>query len=112
MGINRLVDHYENIEFTLNNGASDVDLDATEARFLRLFGPANTVAEFPSWMEVRTDQTITFKINLTANDAITVTSTDVPFVIDSVRIRNVFLSNGSGTNAAVKLRFQLAPVRG
>lgn len=112
MGINRLVDHYENIEFTLNNGASDVDLDATEPRFLRLFGPSNAVAEFPSWMEVRTDETITIKLNDTDNDSITITSTDVPYIIDSVRIRNVFLSNGSGTNAAVKLRFQVAPVRG
>ena len=115
MGINRLTNYYENIEFSLTNGQSDFDLDANEAGFLSKFGPngsTNPVQEFPGWLEVRTDQTISIKLNSTGNDSITISSTDVPYIIDSVRITNVFLSNASGSSAAVKLRFQLPPVRG
>ena len=42
-----LVDHYENIEFNLSDASTDVDLDATQSRFLRLFGPDNAVDSFP-----------------------------------------------------------------
>ena len=115
MGINRLTNYYENIEFSLSNGASDLDLDANESDFLSVFGPngsSNAVQEFPSWVEIRTDQTISIKLNKTSSHSITISSTDVPYVIDSVRITNMFLSNASGSAAAVKLRFQLPPVRG
>ncbi len=106
-----LSNYYENIEFTLDDGQTDYDLDANESDFLTVFGPDNSADKFPEWVEIRTDQTISVKLNLTTNDSITITSTDVPYVIDSVRMKNMFLTNGSGTDAAVKLRFQLAPVR-
>jgi len=98
---------YENIEFTLNDGQTDYDLDVNQAAFLSKFQAAG-MPIVPSFVMIRTNQTITVKLNKTTNDAITITSTDSPFVIDGVLINNMFLSNASGSNAAVKLFFREA----
>lgn len=103
--------YYENIEFTLNTGQSDYDLDSNQATFLAIFNQDATVGigRYPTYVSIRTDQTISFKVNSTSNHSITVASTDSPFVIDGVEIRNLYLSNSSGTNAAVKIFLAFSP---
>jgi len=95
--------YYESVEFTLPANQTDYDLDSNQADFLVEFGPASD-REYATQVRIRTDQTITVKLNATTNDAITITSNDSPFDIKGVEIRNVFLTNT--TAAAVKLLFQ------
>lgn len=98
--------YYENIEFNLNDGQSDYDLDAQQATFLSVFGPTNVAQRYPSAVQIRTNNTISVKLNSTSSHAITITSTDSPFWIENVDITNMFLSNSSGNTAAVKLFFE------
>lgn len=98
---------YENIEFTLDDGQTDYDLDSNQATFLAVFNQ-EAQPRHPTWVEIRTDQTISVKLNSASNHSITIASTDSPFVLDGVRIDNLYLTNSSGTDAAVKLRFQIA----
>ena len=92
---------YESIEFDLNTGQSDYDLDSNQSTFLAKFG-----LEHPSQVRIRTNQTISVKLNTTDDHAVTIASTDTPFDIRGVVIKNMFLSNSSGSTAAVKLLFQ------
>jgi hypothetical protein len=94
---------YESIEFTLTNGQSDYNLDTNQTTFLSSFGANGT---FPTQVLIRTDYTITVKLNSTSGHSITITSTDSPFAIRGIMIRNLYLSNASGNDAAVKLLFQ------
>lgn len=103
---NRVTPYYENIEFTLSNGASEYNLDTQQSGFLSKFGPTNVVGRFPTSVQIRTNFTISVKLNATTNDAVTITSTDSPYSIEGVEISNMFLSNSSGSDAAVKLFFQ------
>jgi hypothetical protein len=97
--------YYENIEFNLSNGQTDYDLDANQADFKSNFG--SPVRDYPHYLEVRTDQEISLKFNSASNHSITVSSTDSPVEVKNLEIRNVYLTNNSGSTAAVKLRFQL-----
>jgi len=103
------IPYYENVEFALADSTTDYDLDVNESDFLTDFGPTNVVGSYPSWVEIRTDQTITVKLNLATNDSITITSTDSPMTINGTEIINMFLTNSSGSVANVKLRFQQSP---
>lgn len=102
----KITPYYENIEFNVNTATTDYDLDVNQATFLSVFGPANSVGRFPSSVHIRTNNTISVKLNSTSNHAITIASTDSPFVIEGVLITNVFITNNSGSTAAVKLLFQ------
>ena len=97
---------YENIEFNLSSGESDYDLDANQSTFLSTFGPTNVARTHPTAVQIRTNFTISVKINSTSNHAITIASTDSPFWIEGIRIQNLYFSNSSGSTAAVKLFFQ------
>ena len=99
--------YYENIEFNLTNGQTDYDLDANQSGFMSKFGAGTPTNQYANFVEIRTDEEITVKINLTTNDSITISSTDVPYTIEEMDIQNMFLSNSSGNTAKVKLRFQL-----
>ena len=96
--------YYESVEFTLTDGQSDYNLDTQQADFLAVFNTGSV--NYPSQVKIRTDQTITVKLNSTSNDSITIASTDSPLDIRGIEIRNIFLSNSSGSSAAVKLLFQ------
>jgi len=98
--------YYESVEFTLNDATTDYDLDANQSDFLAVFNSNVDDEEFPTQVMIRTDQTITVKLNATGNQSITITSTDSPLVIKGIKLKNLFLTNTSGTNAAVKLLFQ------
>ena|SRR3990167_8541011 len=99
------IPYYESVEFNLSTGQTNYNLDTNQADFLAVFGPGNVWPKHPTHMVLRTDQTITVKLNLTGNNSITVTSTDSPLEIAGVEIINVFLTNSSGNTAAVKILF-------
>ena len=84
---------YDNAEFTVATGSTDVDKSAIFSNV--------TLARY---CEIRTDQTITVKLNLDTNDSITITSSDSPYVIDNLEITSLFISNASGSTANVKVR--------
>src|SRR3990167_4222377 len=88
---------YESIEFNLNDGQSDYDLDANQATFLANF-KTNDIG-YPTQVTIRTNNTISVKLNSTSGHAITIASTDAPFVISGNSIQNLFLSNSSGSTA-------------
>ena len=101
--------YYESVEFTVNNGESDYNVDTQQSGFRSKFGSAGVVGEDPSRIVIRTNNTITVKINETTSDAITIASTDSPFVLEGIQIWNLYISNASGSNAAVKLLVQQSP---
>lgn len=101
--------YYENIEFDVTNSTTDYDVDTSQATFLTSFGAGNVVGDDPTYVAIRTNQTITVKLNKTTNHAITIASTDSPFVIAGVKIRNLFITNASGSTAAIKLLFLSSP---
>lgn len=96
---------YESIEFTLNDGQSNYNLATNQATFLgRYFGINDQ--PLPTQIRITTNQTISIKLNTTSDHSITITSTDVPYYIKGVQIKNVFLSNSSGSNATVRILLQ------
>ncbi len=90
-------DVYDNAEFTLATGLSDYDANA---------GVANAFSNITTarYTEIRTDQTITVKLNSTSNHSITITSSDSPYMIDNLEITNVYITNASGSTANIKIR--------
>lgn len=98
--------YYESIEFTLATGQTNYDLDANQTAFLAKIGPGSVYSYHGTRCVIRTDQTITVRFNSTGNDAITVTSSDSPFTMNDLEIINIFLSNSSGSGAAVKILIQ------
>lgn len=101
---------YESIEFNLTTGQTDYDLAANQATFLSVFGLETTsdnahVGRFPSYVLIRTNATISVKLNYTTGQSITISSTDSPFPIAGVQIKNLYFTNNSGGTAAVKLLF-------
>lgn len=97
--------HYENIEFNLSTGQTNYDLDSNQSTFLEVFGAANN-NRFPTSVEIRTNETISVRLNTTSGHSVTIASTDSPYKIEGIEISNMFLTNSSGSTAAVKLFFQ------
>lgn len=106
---NNTFEEYENIEFTLNDGQSDYDLDAQESDFLSAFNQESQ-PRYPTYVHIRTNQTISVKINSTSNNSITIPSTDSPFEIKGLKIRNMYFSNSSGNSSTVRLLFFIPSV--
>ena len=106
---NEIGPHYENIEFNLTTGQTNYDLDVNQSTFLSTFGAANPITRYHSWVEIRTNNTISVILNSTSNHSITIASTDSPYIISGVSIYNIFLTNNSGSTAAVKIRLQDSP---
>ena len=103
--------YYENIEFNLTTGQTDYNLDSNQTSFLTSFGVGDgfPVGEYASYLQIRTNQTISVRINSVSNHSITIASTDSPFTVQGVQIRNLFLSNSSGSTAAVKIFLTQSP---
>ena len=99
--------YYESVEFNLSTGQSDYNLASNQANFLSVFNTDThkTPNKFPSRMMIRTNETISVKVNSSSNHSITITSVDSPFVLENIEVSNLFLSNSSGNTAAVKLLF-------
>lgn len=98
------IPYYESIEFNLSTGQTNYDLDSSQATFLSSFGPGSVVDKHPTQMTLRTDQSITVKLNSTSNHAITVSPTEV-LELSGLEIQNVYLTNSSGNTAAIKILF-------
>ena len=103
--------YYENIQFDLVTGTTNYDLDVNESEFLAVFNQDTTVGlgTFPNYVHIRTNNTITVRVNGTGEDGIEITSTDSPFELRGLEIRNLFITNSSGSTAAIRLLFQLRP---
>lgn len=101
---------YESIEFNLPTGQTDYDLAVNQATFLTVFGPEVNSGDthngrYPTYVLIRTNNTISVKLNATTGQSITIASTDSPLAIVGVQIRDMFITNNSGNTAAVKLLF-------
>lgn len=104
---------YESIEFSLPDGSSNYDLDAQQSEFLAVFRQTGVTGEqprLPTYVRIRTDVTISVRINTITDDIITVPSTDSPFDIRGLKITNMFLTNSSGSAATVRLLFFIPSV--
>lgn len=102
--------YYENSEFTVATGQTDFDVDAQVSNFLSTVGRGTStttlaagVDKFPTTVSIRTDQTVTVKFNSTTDDAITITSSDSPLEISGLEFTNIFITNGSGSTANIKI---------
>lgn len=98
------VAYYESIEFDLSDGQTDYDLDANQSAFLSIFGATSNFG-LPNRMDFRTNYPVSVKINTTSNHTITITENDSPFLWYG-EIRNIFITNGSGSTAAIKIIFR------
>lgn len=103
---------YESVEFNLTTGQLDYSLvtnqqAASGGNFNTYFGNSHagdaSGGRESTRVQIRTNQTISIKLNSTANNAITISSTDSPVTIDGVKITDIFFTNSSGSTAAVKL---------
>ncbi len=93
--------YYNNAEFTVANATTNYDVASNQTN---LFGGSTSVVAKPYFIRIITDQTITVKLNSTSNDAITITSSMSPLVLDEViEVRNIYITNNSGATANVKI---------
>lgn len=87
---------YDSVEFTLNTGESDYDLDVQQVDF-------RSNIKVYRRIDIRTNVTISIKVNNSSNKAITISPTDSPYKIDFIETYNLFLTNNSGSTAAIKI---------
>jgi len=87
---------YDNAEFNLATGQSDYDVSAGQSN---AFSNVTTAR----YISIRTDNEITVKCNSASNNSITVTSSDSPLIIDTLEVTNIYITNGSGSTAAIKI---------
>ena len=93
--------YYNNAEFTVANATTNYNVASNQTN---LFGGASSIVSIPYFIRIMTDQTITVKLNSTDNDAITITSSSSPFVLDeTIEVQNIFVTNNSGATANVKV---------
>ncbi len=90
------LDKYDSVEFTLSAGSTDYNLDANQS---------NAFANVRPWKRtlIRTNVTISIKINSTSNHSITISNLDSPFEIDWQEVTNLFITNSSGNTASIKI---------
>lgn len=94
--------HYNNAEFSVANATTNYDVAANQTN---LFGGATSMTgKTIYYTRIVTDQTITVRFNSTANNAVTITSSTSPFVMDElIEIDNLFITNNSGSAANIKI---------
>lgn len=93
---------YDHNAFTVANATTDYDVATNNAGWLSSIKAQNGASACGK-IRLVTDQTITVKFNSTSADGIVVTSSESPFVVEDLVIRNVFISNTSGNTANVKI---------
>ena len=88
---------YDNVAFAVGNGVSDYNVSTNQASLW-----SNIVA--PTYVSIRTDQTITIKLNSDSNADITVSGADSPFSLDGLlAVSNIYITNSSGSVANVEI---------
>ena len=103
---NQIEQYYENVEINVTTGTTDSQLTTLSTTFKKFLNPTTNSTENATSVIIRTNQTISVKLNKSTNDAITITSTDSPYEISGITITDMFISNASGSTAAVRLFFQ------
>lgn len=93
---------YDHTAFTVATATTDYDVATNNAGFLSSIKAQNGTAACGK-IRLVTDQTITVKFNSTSADGIVVTSSESPFVVEDLVIRNLFITNTSGNTANVKI---------
>lgn len=93
---------YDNAEFVVANATVNYDVASNQTN---LFGGASSlVGSAVYYCRIVTDQTVTLRFNSTDNDAITLTSSMSPMLMDNViEVSNIYITNNSGSNANVKV---------
>lgn len=94
--------YYESIEFNVNTGTTDYDVDTSQATFLSKVGPTVGPECYPRHIVIRTNASVTVKFNATTEHGITVTAADSPLEWVG-EVRNIFITNASGGTAAIKI---------
>lgn len=98
--------HYEYKSIVIAPAAADVDLKATVAE---LFGGANSkcqgMSDSRGVLRLTTTATIQIKYNDTTNPAITITSTESPYIEEDMLINNIFVSSSAGATITVLLKY-------
>jgi len=94
--------YYESIEFNLTNGSTNYNVASNQATFLSVVGPTGPNNAYPGEVIIRTDQTISVRFNSILNMAITLTSTETAITWRG-EVQNIFLTNNSGSTAAIKI---------
>ena len=87
---------YDNAEFTVATATTDYNVSTNES-------DAFNNVSLARYVSIRTDQTITVRLNSTSNNLITITSSDSPLTVNTLEVTNVFVSNSSGSTANVKI---------
>ena len=95
---------YDSVEFTLATGTTDYDVGLGQTSSFYNIRKDKEGVPTARYCEIRTDQTITVVLNDLANGAITVASSDSPYVIQDLEITDIFLNNSSGSTANIKIR--------
>lgn len=99
--------YYEEIEYDLATGSTLDQLSLNSktnqtGTFGDIFGSTKPM-KFATRMTFRTDQTVTLYLNKSTNHPITVASTDSPFSPRGIEIRDLFVTNNSGSTAHIKV---------
>jgi len=88
---------YDAAEFTVSTATTNYDVDSNQAALW------NNITS-PAYVNIRTDQTITIRLNDSSYPAITVTSTDSPLIFENgLPIENIYITNSSGSTANIKI---------
>lgn len=87
---------YDSVEFNLANGQTDYDIKTNQATsFLN--------CDLYTTISIRTNYNITVKFNATTQPSITVTPARPLSMDNMIEITNIFISNSSGSTAAIKI---------
>lgn len=87
---------YDSVEFTLATGQTNYDLRSEQADAFSNISVYRRVL-------IRTNITVSIKLNSTDNHAITIGALDSPFEVDWQEVTNIFITNASGDTAALKI---------
>ena len=88
---------YDAAEFTVSTGTTNYDVESNQSALW------DNITS-PAYFNFRTDQTVTVRFNDTSYPAVTVASTDSPFIIQNgLPVTNVYITNNSGSTANIKI---------
>ena len=91
-----LGDNYDSIEFTVATSVTNYDVKANESA-------AFSALPYYTTINIRSDKEITVRLNDTSNSVITV-QVGRPMELDNLmKIKNIYISNGSGELASIKI---------
>ena len=93
---------YESHEFVLPNASVDFDLKIQQTAFRPVSDAAGGVPR-AHLVIIRTDQTITFRINDVANDLITITAGEGSLSLTVQEVTNLFFTVPGAVDANVKI---------